>query len=211
MSTGTAADRLITVFKGHNEIVTAAFLCRFHDFFIGRALSAHADVIHNTFIKEIIFLRDIRHIFVILRKRHILDVHAADRNRTGIHIPERSDQSCNGRFTGTRRADQRIDCTVCDLYIDAVQYLRILIRKANILQRNPVSVRYAFANLRAHQILFIHHIRHIADDLTYPRHIIRIAEHGHKWCDCAERQDDQHDQISRRKAPVQAIEHAGRK
>ena len=56
VSAGCAAHRLIAVLQPHDELMAAAFLRGVDDLRIGRALSAHADIVHDRKVKKVVVL-----------------------------------------------------------------------------------------------------------------------------------------------------------
>ena len=52
VTAGCTADRLIAVFKPHDELVAAAFFRCVDDFLVGRAFFTHADVVYNRKVKS---------------------------------------------------------------------------------------------------------------------------------------------------------------
>ena len=69
VTAGSTADRLIAVLQPHYELVAAAFLRGVNDLRIGRTLSAHADIVHDRKVKEVVVLGYIGDALCALRQR----------------------------------------------------------------------------------------------------------------------------------------------
>src|SRR5699024_6925939 len=116
----------------HDDRVAAAFLRGVNDLRIGRALSAHADVVHHRKVKEIVVLGYIGDALRTLRQRQRTDVHAAQLNGTVLYIPQRDDKPGDGGLSAAGGAHKSIDCPRGNVQIDSVQYFFIVIGKADV-------------------------------------------------------------------------------
>ena len=88
VTAGCTAYGLIAVLQPHYELVAAAFLRGVNDLRIGRTLSAHADIVHDRKVKEVVVLRHIGDVLRALRQRQRANVHAAQVDFSVLHIPQ---------------------------------------------------------------------------------------------------------------------------
>ena len=104
VTAGCTAYGLIAVLQPHYELVAAAFLRGVNDLRIGRTLSAHADIVHDRKVKEVVVLRHIGDVLRALRQRQRANVHAAQVDFSVLHIPQGGDEPGDGGFSTAGRA-----------------------------------------------------------------------------------------------------------
>ena len=104
-------------------------------------LSAHADIVHDRKVKEVVVLRHIGDVLRALRQRQRANVHAAQVDFSVLHIPQGGDEPGDGGFSTAGRPDQCVDRPRGNVQIDSVQYLLVVIGKADIFQLDGVVRR----------------------------------------------------------------------
>ena len=182
--------------------MAAAFLRGVNDLRIGRALSAHADVVHHRKVKEIVVLGYIGDALRTLRQRQRTDVHAAQLNGTVLYIPQRGDKPGDGGLSAAGGAHKSIDCPRGNVQIDSVQYLLIVIGKADILQLDGVIGRQLFRGFRTLHILAGQHLRHLTHDGRHLRDVIGVGKSGDQRLHNAEGQNNDREKRLRRQCAV---------
>ena len=205
-----AAHGLIAVFKPHDKLVAAAFFRRIDDFLVGCALFAHANIVHHRKVKEIVVLGNIGDALRTLHQRKCTDVHAAQLNGAVLYIPQRGDKPGNGGLSAAGRPDQCVDRPRGNVQIDSVQYLLVVIGKADILQLDGVIGRQPFRRPWALHILTGQHLRHLAHDGRYLGNVIGVGKGGDQRLHDAEGQNDDREKRLRRQCAVHIKEAAHR-
>ena len=161
MSACAANDRVITMCQAHDEIVTArCFGDGFH-VFICRLRSSHTNVLPHRNVKQKIILRHIADQIHHLFRWQRFHIDAANRNAPAAHIPVRSNELGNGRFSGTRRTYERRPHARFDIETDAVQHLHVFVSKMYIPQRNIVPFQL-FLCLWAIELRFFEYRRNLS-------------------------------------------------
>lgn len=202
MTAGGTADRLIAVLQPHYELVAAAFLRGVNDLRIGHTLSAHADIVHDRKVKGVVVLRHVGDALRTLRQRKCADIHAAQFDRAVFHIPQGGDKPGDGGFSAAGRPDQCVDRPRGNVQIDSVQYLLVVIGKADILQLDGVIGRQLFRAFWALHILTGQHLRHLADDGLDLYNVVGVGEGGDQRLHNAEGQNDDREKRLRRQCAV---------
>ena len=95
--------RLDVYKRQHDELVAAAFPRGVNDLRIGRTLSAHADIVHDRKVKEVVVLRHIGDVLRALRQRQRANVHAAQVDFSVLHILSLIHISWDSRLQVTSR------------------------------------------------------------------------------------------------------------
>ena len=190
VSAGCTAYGLIAVLQPHDKLMAAAFLRGVNDLRIGRALSAHADIVHDRKVKEVVVLRHIGDALRALRQRKCADIHAAQFDRAVFHIPQGGDKPGNGGLSAAGGSHKSIDRPRRYVQIGSVQYLLVVIGKANILQLDGVVGRQLFCAFRALHILAGQHLRHLADDGFDLCNVVGVGEGGDQRLHNTERKHD---------------------
>src|SRR5699024_2571439 len=76
-------------------------------------------------------------------ERDFADVLAAYGYFSAPHVPHGGDELCNRRFSAARRPDERVDCTLPELEIYAVQDLfALVVAKPDILALNSIICKF---------------------------------------------------------------------
>ena len=202
VTAGCTAYGLIAVLQPHYELVAAAFLRGVNDLRIGRTLSAHADIVHDRKVKEVVVLGYIGDALRTLRQRQRTDVHAAQLNGTVLYIPQRGDKPGDGGFSAAGRPDQCVDRPRGNVQIDSVQYLLVVIGKADIFQLDGVVRRQLFRTFRTLHILAGQHLRHLTHDGRHLRDVIGVGKSGDQRLHNAEGQNNDREKRLRRQCAV---------
>ena len=170
--------------------MAAAFLRGVNDLRIGRTLSAHADIVHDRKVKKVVVLGYIGDALRALRQRQRANVHAAQLDRAVLHVPKGGDKPGDGGLSAAGGAHKSIDCPRGNVQIDSVQYLLVVIGKADILQLDGVIGRQLFRAFRALHILAGQHLRHLVHDGLDLGDVIGVGKGGDQRLHNAEGQDD---------------------
>ena len=100
MGAASAHDGVIALFQGPNEIVAPGGLRHSLHLLVGGIGAAHADVLPDALVKEVVVLGHKGHLVIELRQRDFLQILPAQGDGTGGHIPEPGDQFGDGGLAG---------------------------------------------------------------------------------------------------------------
>lgn len=178
-------------------------MSRFLHFGIGCAYPSHADVLTDGIVKQVIVLRDKRHLIVKLAERYLTKIVSAHRYLSVLHVPESRNQLGKSGFPGARRTDKRRHTVLRNRKGDIVQDLFVIvvaerdaadfnavICKFNALRAVLLFLGFQYfidlGNGCADQRKRIHEVERRHDRRRHPE---RENDNGHKCfgCECAVR------------------------
>ena len=190
-----------------NSWQAAAFLRGVNDLRIGRTLSAHADIVHDRKVKEVVVLGYIGDALRALRQRKCTDVHAAQLDRAVLHVPQGGDKPGNGGFPAAGRPDQCVDRARFNVQADAVEHFFVVIGEADVFQFDGVVRRQLFRRRRALHILTGQHLCHLAHDGRYLGDVVCVGKGGDQRLHNTKGEDNDRQECLCRQCAVH-IEHA---
>ena len=91
MGAASAHDGVIALFQGPNEIVAPGGLRHSLHLLVGGIGAAHADVLPDALVKEVVVLGHKGHLVIELGQRDFLQILPAQGDGAGGHIPEPGD------------------------------------------------------------------------------------------------------------------------
>ena len=145
MRAASADDGVIALFQLRDEAVAARGVSGGLHLRVRGAQPAHADILADGIVKEIVVLRDERRLLVELRERNLLKIVSAHGDRAAFYIPEARRQLGQRRFAGAGGADQRGHAVLRNGKIHTVQDFQIVVipqtSREAACRSNPFSFR----------------------------------------------------------------------
>ena len=175
-STTFSENRIITLRKGHDKIVTAGSFCGFHHFLMGGILFSEADVIFDGVIKKIYILEYHGNIFHQAVQLVFLYIVAAYQDLSALYIPESGDQIAERSFSAAGRSYYRSGASCRDLDGNAIQDLTVTIRETYVFKFHRCIFRTDFTAVGIHRRCVINRI---CFPHGFPKHLQIV---GHISC-----------------------------
>ena len=209
MPARTADDRIVAVFEFHDKFVAAG---RFGDILyllVGRGEVALADVFAHALVEQEVILRDVGNVLVELFERDFADVLAADRYFSAPHVPHGGDELCNRRFAAARRPDERVDSSLPEFKIDAVQDLfPLVVTEPDVLSLYGIVCKF-YLVFRADKLRLLQNGIDLPNDDAYLADVVAVTHDADERREHAETQNNEHDELGEGYAALN-IERNGR-
>ena len=103
MGAASAHDGVIALFQGPNEIVAPGGLSHSLHLLVGGIGAAHADVLPDALVKEVVVLGHEGHLVIELGEGNAIQILPAQGDGAGGYIPEPGDQLGDGGLAGAGR------------------------------------------------------------------------------------------------------------
>ena len=121
-----------------------------------------------------------------LFERDFADVLAADRYFSAPHVPHGGNELCNRRFAAARRPDERVDSSLPELEIYAVQDLfPLVVAEPEILALYGIVCKF-YLLFRADKLRLLQNGVYLPDDDAYLADVVAVTHDADERCEHAE-------------------------
>ena len=145
---------------------------------IGSSRTAHPDVFPYSIIKQIAILGHIGHFLIVTFLGQVPDIHTANLNTPGIHVPQSGNQLGNGGLAAAGRTNQCIHGTGRENHTHPVEHFLLPIAKAHIFQRHRIISGRGFILRRPGKFRLSEHLGNFPHNGLHLANVVRERHAG---------------------------------